>query len=126
MTYLRQIPLAVAVVATVGLTACGSATSSTSTASAASAAGTVSATCQRVGAVLSDGPDPGADPVGYAEAQVDPLRLISTQDGTLRDAISKLADAYQEFYTSNGNKSAKEAVSVASNAINKICPGATS
>jgi hypothetical protein len=126
MTYLRHIPLAVAVVATVGLTACSSATSSTSTARTASAVGTVSATCQRVGAVLSDGPDPGADPVGYAEAQIDPLRLISTSDGTLRAAIGKLADAYQQYFASNGNKSAKEAVSVASNAINKICPGATS
>jgi hypothetical protein len=124
MTYLRHIPLAVAVLATTGLTACSSAASGTSTAQAAGAS--VTAACQQVGAVLSDGPDPGADPVGYAEAQVDPLRRISTQDTTLRDAIGQLADAYQEYYTSNGDKPAKEAVTVASNAINKICPGAAS
>jgi hypothetical protein len=122
MTHLKRIALALAVVAALGLTACSSAKSAT----ASNAADTVSATCELVGAVLSDGPDPGADPVGYAESQFGPLRGISTQDATLRGAIGKLADAYQEFFTTNGSNTAKEAVSVASSAINKICPGATS
>jgi hypothetical protein len=123
MTYLKRIPLGIAaVVAALGLTACGSARSAT----ASNAADTVSATCQQVSAVLSDGPDPDADPVGYAESQFGPLRAISTKDATLRDAIGKLADAYQEFFTTSGTETAKEAVSVASSAINKICPGATS
>ncbi len=35
-------------------------------------------TCKQVEAVLSDGPDPEADPVGYAQAQILPLREIHT------------------------------------------------
>jgi hypothetical protein len=135
MTHLKRIPLAVALLAALtlaalALSACSSAASTASgtnsTSSTSGASQAVSAACEQVGAVLSDGPDPGADPVGYAEAQVSPLRQISTQDTKLRAAIGKLADAYQVFYTSNGNKSAGEAVTVASNAINKICPGAAS
>src|ERR1700728_2213452 len=48
------------------LSACGSSGSPPDAAAAKSA-------CQQVSAVLSDGPDPSADPVGYAEAQVVPL-----------------------------------------------------
>jgi hypothetical protein len=125
MTQLKRIPLAVAALAALGLTGCGSATSASQTTAHANATA-VTATCQQVSAVLSDGPDPDADPVGYAEAQVNPLRKVQTQDAALRDAIGKLADAYQGFFTSGGTDSAKEAVSVASNAISKICPGATS
>jgi hypothetical protein len=82
--------------------------------------------CQQVSAVLADGPDPDSDPVGYAEAQITPLHRIQTQNPALRDAIGKLAGAYQEFFSTSGTKTAKEAVSVASSAISKICPGATS
>jgi hypothetical protein len=125
MTHLKCVPLAVAALAAAGLTACSSA-ASTSQATASNAADTVSATCQLVSAVLSDGPDPDADPVGYAEAQVSSLRGISAHDTALRDAIGGLADAYEGFFTSNGSKSAKQAVATASNAVNKICPGAAS
>ena len=84
-------------------------------------------TCQQVSAVLSDGPDPGADPVGYAEAQILPLRQISTSDPALRTAIGQLADAYQQFFASDGqSSSAKQAVASASNRLNSICPGAAS
>jgi len=77
--------------------------------------------------VLSDGPDPGADPVGYAEAQILPLRQISSADPALRAAISMLADAYQQFFASDGKSSnAKEAVTVASRKLDAICPGAAS
>jgi hypothetical protein len=131
MTYLKRIPLAVAVLAALsmaalGLSACGSSAKSAPAPAASNVADTVSAACQQVSAVLSDGPDPDADPVGYDEAQVIPLSQVRTQDATLRDAIAKLAGAYQEFFTDNGSKTAKEAVSVASSAINKICPGAAS
>jgi hypothetical protein len=125
MTYLKRVPLVLAALAAIGLTACSS-SASTPQATASNAADTVSATCQRVSATLSDGPDPDADPVGYAESQFGPLRVISTHDTALGAAIGKLADAYQEFFTSNGSSAAKEAVTVASNAVNKICPGATS
>jgi hypothetical protein len=43
------------------------------------------------------------------------------------DTITQLADAYQKFFASNGKSSnAKEAVRVASNELNSICPGAAS
>jgi hypothetical protein len=79
-----------------------------------------------VSAVLSDGPDPGADPVGYAFAQILPLRQIQTSDSALHAAIDELATAYQEFYSSNGDKVAAKAVSKASDKVNAICPGAAS
>ena len=39
--------------------------------------------CEQVGDVLADGPDPDADPVGHAEAQILPLRQIHIPDATL-------------------------------------------
>jgi hypothetical protein len=99
--------------------ACGSsAPAQTSTA--------VKGDCQQVSAVLSDGPDPGADPVGYAEAQIRPLRQIRIQDTSLRAAVDALSAAYQQFFISNGAGAAKRAVSRASDRVNAICPGATS
>jgi hypothetical protein len=78
-------------------------------------------------AVLSDGPDPDADPVGYAEAQVLPLGQVRTPGSQLRAAISKLARAYQAFYASNGAPGpAKTAVANASKRIDAFCPGAAS
>jgi hypothetical protein len=103
--------------------ACGS----SSPAAAHASAATIASSCQHVSAVLSDGPDPDADPVGYAEAQILPLRQISVPDQALRGAIDQLADAYQQFFASKGKSSnAKEAVAVASKALNSICPGAAS
>jgi hypothetical protein len=90
-------------------------------------AATVRAACSQVSAVLSDGPDPDADPVGYAEAQILPLGQIRTTDVQLRTAIGKLADAYRAFFASNGSSSAaKLDVAVASKRINSFCPGAAS
>ncbi len=126
---------AVLVLTTLGLSAllgaCGSAapksgTGSAGTSGAASAA-VVRTTCTQVSAVLSDGPDPGADPVGYAEAQILPLGQIHTSDARLRTAIDKLASAYRAFFDSNGSSpSAKLAVASASKQINSFCPGAAS
>jgi hypothetical protein len=90
-------------------------------------AAAVRATCTKVSAVLSDGPDPDADPVGYAEAQILPLGQIRTSDAQLRAAIGKLASAYRTFFDSNGSSSAaKLAVASASRQINSLCPGAAS
>jgi hypothetical protein len=95
--------------------------------SASAAASVTVDTCQQVSAVLSDGPDPGADPVGYAEAQILPLRQIGSANPALRAAISQLADAYQGFFASDGKSNrAKDAVAVASKTLNSICPGAAS
>jgi hypothetical protein len=77
--------------------------------------------------VLSDGPDPDSDPVGYAEAQILPLGQIHTSDAQLRAAIGKLTSAYRAFFDSSGNSaSAKLAVASASKRINSFCPGAAS
>jgi hypothetical protein len=115
--------LALGLVAVPLLAACGSASAHTP---AAGSSG-VSAYCADVGAALSDGPDPGADPVGYAEAQIKPLRAIRTSDPALRTAISDLATAYAGVYDSKGkNAAATKAVATASGKVNAICPGAAS
>jgi hypothetical protein len=104
------------------LGACGSA--APASARPASAA-VVHTTCTQVSAVLSDGPDPGADPVGYAEAQVLPLRQIHSPAQTLEGAISTLATAYNSFYAAEGTGSGvKSALTTAVNRINSLCPDA--
>jgi len=101
--------------------------SASASTSASTAKAMIQATCQQIGAVLSDGPDPDADPVGYAQAQVLPLRHITVASPPLRTVVGQLADAYQQFYTSNGKSAgAKEAVAVATKKLNSICPGAAS
>ena len=93
----------------------------------ASNAAAIANTCQQVSAVLADGPDPDADPVGYAEAQIIPLRRLDVPSQALRSVVGQLADAYQQFFASNGKSStAKEAVAVASKKLNSLCPGAAS
>jgi hypothetical protein len=82
--------------------------------------------CTAVADVLSDGPDPTADPVGYAQAQVLPLRQLKVTDAPLRAAVTALADAYQAYSTSTGSANTAAAVqaSKAEAAVNAICPGA--
>jgi hypothetical protein len=100
------------------LAACGSSSTSPSKAGAERA-------CQQVAAVLSDGPDPGADPVGYAEAQVLPLRQLPVSREPLHEAIDALASAYQHFFSTNASRAAKLAVSDAVQRMDVICPGST-
>jgi predicted Zn-dependent protease len=112
---------ALGLAALLGACSSAAATSRTSPAAAARTA------CRQVTAALSDGPDPDADPVGYAEAQVLPLGQIRTSDSQLRAAVTRLARAYQAFYASNGTSGgAKAAVTSASKRIDAFCPGATS
>jgi hypothetical protein len=112
--------LTAAIVAVPLLAGCGSGSGSSSTAATAK-------TCAEVSAALSDGPDPGADPVGYAEAQIQPLRAIRTSDPALRTAVGDLANAYAQVFASNGKSSmATRAVAAASRKVDAICPGATS
>jgi hypothetical protein len=114
--------IALAALALPMLTACGS-----SSARPAAQGATTSAACSALGAALSDGPDPAADPVGYAEAQIKPLRAIQTSDQALRAAIRSLADAYARVFASNGaSSSAGKAVTAAVSRVNAICPGAAS
>ncbi len=104
-----------------GLVACGSSSNS-----APSSAQIKKQTCKQVEAALSDGPDPEADPVGHAQAQIRPLREIHTTDGTLRQEIDRLAAAYRSFSSTDGSRSAERAVSAASKTIEHICPGVES
>lgn len=109
--------LAVALLVPAGLTGCGSSGPSSAV---------VTAACQQVGAVLSDGPDPGADPVGYAEAQVLPLRQIHTSDRSLQQTIERLASSYEAFYKADGTSiEAKRALASAEHAIDAVCPKVT-
>jgi hypothetical protein len=114
--------LAASLVAALFLTACSSGSHP-----AVSDAKAPSAACTQISAALSDGPDPGADPVGYAEAQIKPLQAIRTGDTVLRAAISRLASAYAAVYATDGKSSAAaRAVKDASRKVDSICPGATS
>lgn len=109
------------------LAACSSPAPASRPAAATTPATEVHVTCSQVSAVLSDGPDPAADPVGYAEAQVLPLGQIRTSDPQLRTAITGLARAYRAFFASNGaSPAAKLAVASATKRINSFCPGAAS
>jgi|HubBroStandDraft_1064217.scaffolds.fasta_scaffold77260_1 hypothetical protein len=115
--------LALGALAAASVAACGS----SSSASTAVLFGTARhQQCTSVADVLSDGPDPTADPVGYAQAQVLPLRQLKVTDATLRKAVTALADAYQDYSTSTGaaSKAAAQRVSMAEAAVNAICPGA--
>jgi len=83
-------------------------------------------TCQVVAAVLANGPDPDVDPVGYALAQVLPLRRIITHDKPLKKSIERLSSAYERLYKDNGTDAAKTQVTAAAKSLNAYCPGAVS
>jgi hypothetical protein len=108
------------------LAACGVLLSACGSSGSVQATSAVTDACQQVSAVLSNGPDPGADPVGYAEAQIRPLRQVHTSDKQLQAAVDDLASAYQRFFSTQGADAAKQAVSQASHSVNVICPGAAS
>ena len=109
------------------LAACASPAPASRPAAVTAPATEVHVTCSQVSAVLSDGPDPAADPVGYAEAQILPLGQIRTPDPQLRAAITGLARAYRAFFASNGTAGgAQTAVATASKRIDSFCPGAAS
>ena len=82
--------------------------------------------CTSVADVLSDGPDPSSDPVGYAQAQVLPLRQLKITYPALGHAVKALAGAYQAYSTTSGSARTTAAlrVSKAEAAVNAICPGA--
>jgi hypothetical protein len=63
--------------------------------------------------------------VGYAEAQIGPLRALGTGDTALRTAIGHLASAYAAVYATGAKSAtAAKAVTAASRKVNAICPGA--
>lgn len=90
-------------------------------------AAALSRTCTVVSATLADGPDPGADPVGYAEAQIAPLRQIHSSDRALHAAIGALDRAYAAVFASDGKSpAAARAAAAAGRNLSRICPGAAS
>jgi hypothetical protein len=107
--------------AALAFSACGS----SSPASSSSLSVTQQA-CTAVSDVLADGPDPDSDSVGYAEAQVLPLRQLQLADATLAHAVDRLDTAYQSFSSTNGAKGTPAAikVSAAEKAVNALCPDA--
>ncbi len=117
--------LALSAVTAVFLTACSSSPAS-STSSTTLFGTATQQQCTLVADVLSDGPDPTADPVGYAEAQVLPLRQLTITDTALRRAVARLADAYQAYASTDGaaNTTAALQASDAEAAVNAICPKA--
>jgi hypothetical protein len=116
-----------AIVLTVGVpllsTACGSSHAS-ATVSPQGAKAQLNVTCTRVADALADGPDPTVDPVGYALAQVAPLRDITTSDRALARDIANLSSAYEAVYKTSNSKGSAAAVDKAGKKIDTICPGA--
>ena len=118
----RASAVAVVLLLATPLAACGASSSSI-----ASASTTAKRVCKQVEAVLSDGPEPAADPVGYAQAQVLPLQQIHTSDERLHRAIDGLSSAYAAFAAADGaGQRVKSAVTAAVARVNAICPGAAS
>ena len=120
--------LACAALAAGTLAACGSSGSSAS-ASASALQGTArQQACTAVSSVLADGPDPDADSVGYAEAQVLPLSQLKLSDSAVQQAVGQLASAYKAFSTGGATTASAAAVAVskAQKAVNALCPGAAS
>jgi hypothetical protein len=117
--------LALAAVTAATATACGS--SSSTTASATSSASALAADCTAVSDVLADGPDSTADSIGYAQAQILPLKQLSFADAKLQTAVTKLDAAFTAFVaakTSSTQTQAAVQVTSAENAVNAVCPGA--
>jgi hypothetical protein len=105
------------------LTACGSSGSGGGAASAHAPA----ALCQKIMGVLSDGPDPDADPVGYALSQILPLGQIHTSDQPVSTALHSLITADHALVKSNGaDKTAKADIKKADDSLNTACPGVAS
>ncbi len=89
-----------------------------------SSASALTLECLQVSAVLSDGPGPTVDPIGYAEAQILPLRKVHPEDKALEEAIESLDRAYEEVYATSDSAAAKNAENKESRRMNAICPGA--
>jgi hypothetical protein len=115
-------------VASVALTvplwaACGSSGSG----GAAASTHAPTAVCQKILAVFSDGPDPDADPVGYALSQILPLGQIHTSDQAVSTSLHSLIAADQALVKSNGaDKTAKADIKKADKSLNTACPGVAS
>ena len=114
----------------VGLTSLGlavpllAACSSGSAGGGSSQAQAPTASCQKVLAPLADGPDPDADPVGYALSQIAPLGQIHTSDYALARQLSDLVAADHTLVNTNGSdRAAAKSIAQDDEGLNKVCPG---
>ena len=80
-------------------------------------------TCKQVEAVLSDGPEPEADPVRGARRRSCRCGRSAPTDAKLAGAIGTLASAYKAFSESNGASAPKAAVNSATKKIKTLYPG---
>jgi|SRR5580704_6527524 hypothetical protein len=103
---------------------CGS--SSSGAVTGASVPPPTESVCTQIKGVLGNGPDPDADPVGYAEAQIGPLAAIHASTPTLQLAISSLDRAFKEEFNNQASPASKAAVRRAERELNTVCPGAAS
>jgi hypothetical protein len=110
----------------IAIAGCGSSASSSRPSATAIAGSAVQQDCTSVTDVLADGPDPDADSVGYAQAQVLPLQQLKIGDAALSRDVVALAHAYQAFSAGSGagTHAAAAAVTKAENSVNSICPQA--
>jgi hypothetical protein len=116
----RQLGLASLAVALPLLAACGASNTGGGVAAPA-------AFCQKVGAILSDGPDPDSDPVGYALSQILPLSQVKAPDHALSDTLDQLVAADHSLVASSGQDSAAAAaIKKTDGALNRACPGVSS
>jgi hypothetical protein len=108
------------------LSACstGSGSPSAATSGGATPAKASVALCQQLNGVFADGPDPGADPVGYALSQILPLQDVHSSNASVMATVSDLVRADQDLVKANGDdKAATAAIKKDDNAIDRACPG---
>ncbi|MGH6680911.1 MAG: hypothetical protein ACREDL_18740, partial [Bradyrhizobium sp.] len=65
-------------------------------------------------------------PVGYAEAQVRPLRHLKLSNPALKKAVARLDAAYKAFSTHDGSPKTAAKVTAAQYRVDAICPTAAS
>ena len=74
--------------------------------------------------MLADGPDPDADPVGYALSQIAPLGQIHTSDHALAQQLSDLIAADHALVNTKGSdRAATKSIARDDDGLNKGCPG---
>jgi hypothetical protein len=88
------------------------------------------AVCTQLLAVFSDGPDPGADPVGYALSQILPLGEIHSTASSAQPTLAivrTLIGADKALVRSKGSDhSATVTIKKADAHLNVVCPGVAS
>jgi len=83
--------------------------------------------CETLNGIFSNGPDPDADPVGYALSQIKPLGQVHTSDDAVHSDLTKLIAADRALVQANGSDhKAKVAIKKDDHLVNQACPGVIS